>query len=705
MPAKLLAGIFCFLLASVCFGADYYEVLGVKREAKSDEIKRAFRRLAVRYHPDKNPGNAAAEEKFKEINAAYEVLSDADKRWSYDQGPSNADFFHSPTADRSASNGTRQHRPETGFYDPTGMGRQYNQRINFLNDTYVELRKTMSPADALLETLRRERGTKRSTILWWGQGMGQKIYESQTLGVFGEFVDEIMEDLFYSGADIHAPTELPLIGAAASSQALSVKNGAQLAISRRMTLAQVMAINKVYGGRGNYDLNIRAMQEAASKDDLIEYFHYAMKNFYGDDHIYTSDLSAPANVRDTRRDVVHIVEAPLERLAPGQNVPEFIGEFLRTRLSRISPTDRKMMRNLFMVLENIGTAESVAVLEKLGRDPRANGLVKKRARASLLLAAHPETPKLADPARSAQVVAQPLARSLSEEELQSRRQTLATPSRSSFARDGSDWQANQREIETRFVAAIELHQAGQLRSEDIQHLFSHVDNYFWRYRKEITDPFVDTLLAQLPAHKNVVPMLARATETGWGYPAAKIAKAAMEHDIRDPILLEAFRIFISSGIEDRFEQLPILEALGRLGDPKNEKLIETLRTKASFAYYRSESRAEAHESAMALARLGLRDEEGITFLRSLMRKNEKLMRGAGVPFAAALARLLPQDAEALALLRRELTYTPNGQREHQDIARATLDFLKDGYVVPGVAPDCSQRLEGLARVNANPKPN
>ncbi len=64
---------------------DYYEVLGVNKGASDDEIKKAFRKLAVKYHPDKNPGDKTAEEKFKEINEAYSVLSDKTKRSRYDQ--------------------------------------------------------------------------------------------------------------------------------------------------------------------------------------------------------------------------------------------------------------------------------------------------------------------------------------------------------------------------------------------------------------------------------------------------------------------------------------------------------------------------------------------------------------------------------------------------------------------------------------------
>src|SRR5512136_580213 len=64
---------------------DYYEVLGVGKDASADDIKRAYRRMAMKYHPDKNPGNKEAEAKFKECAEAYEVLSDAEKRKQYDQ--------------------------------------------------------------------------------------------------------------------------------------------------------------------------------------------------------------------------------------------------------------------------------------------------------------------------------------------------------------------------------------------------------------------------------------------------------------------------------------------------------------------------------------------------------------------------------------------------------------------------------------------
>lgn len=71
-------------------GRDFYKILGVKRNATQSEIKKAYRKLSLKYHPDKNQGDDEALAMFQEINAANEVLSDQDKRRKYDQGGEDA---------------------------------------------------------------------------------------------------------------------------------------------------------------------------------------------------------------------------------------------------------------------------------------------------------------------------------------------------------------------------------------------------------------------------------------------------------------------------------------------------------------------------------------------------------------------------------------------------------------------------------------
>ena len=81
---------------------DYYEVLGVAKGATEDEIKKAYRKLAIKYHPDRNPGDKEAEAKFREATEAYEVLSDDKKRPIYDQyGFADIQFEHNAATGRT----------------------------------------------------------------------------------------------------------------------------------------------------------------------------------------------------------------------------------------------------------------------------------------------------------------------------------------------------------------------------------------------------------------------------------------------------------------------------------------------------------------------------------------------------------------------------------------------------------------------------
>jgi curved DNA-binding protein len=140
---------------------DYYEILGVQRSAKEEEIKKSYRKLARKYHPDLNPNNKQSEEKFKEIQEAYEVLGDSEKRQKYDQLGANwkngADF--TPPPNWGGQGG--------GFQGTINMedlfGRANQQRGNAFSDFFESLFGGMGGMEGMggAETGRRSRTSPR----------------------------------------------------------------------------------------------------------------------------------------------------------------------------------------------------------------------------------------------------------------------------------------------------------------------------------------------------------------------------------------------------------------------------------------------------------------------------------------------------------------------------------------------------------------
>ena len=127
---------------------DYYEVLGVPRDATEAEMKKAYRKLAMQYHPDRNPGDPEAESRFKEANEAYAVLSDVEKRARYDR---YGTVSPGPGGGADVGFGTLFEDLFEGFFSGGGRGRGRSRAVRG-EDLQYELKITLEEAAGGVET-------------------------------------------------------------------------------------------------------------------------------------------------------------------------------------------------------------------------------------------------------------------------------------------------------------------------------------------------------------------------------------------------------------------------------------------------------------------------------------------------------------------------------------------------------------------------
>jgi curved DNA-binding protein len=174
---------------------NYYEMLGVTKNASSAEIKKAYRTLAIKYHPDRNLGNKVAEEKFKDINEAYEVLSDQTRRVQYDQSINRKNFINKTglgnfgrnnTAERANTENRSRSRVESEDYRPgtTKRTRVVNSRPVRRD---IEAKLTLGLDEAY-------RGGKRKIRLEDGRSlevdMPAKMIDGQRIRLKGQGIEE-----------------------------------------------------------------------------------------------------------------------------------------------------------------------------------------------------------------------------------------------------------------------------------------------------------------------------------------------------------------------------------------------------------------------------------------------------------------------------------------------------------------------------------
>ena len=223
---------------------DYYKILGVSKSASQDEIKKAYRKLAVKYHPDKNPGDKTAEQKFKEISEAYEVLADPEKRSKYD----------------SLGKDWKQYEQTGGGFGGQGSGTQYRRYTGDMEDLFGD-----SGFSEFFESI-------------FGGGFGERTKQRRQ-GGFRDYSQNAMKGQDYK-AEVHLTIEEAFQGV---TKMLTV-NGQKLRVSfkpgirdgQKLRLKGKGGVGMSNGANGDLYLTVRVDERPGMSrdgDDLYMNHH------------------------------------------------------------------------------------------------------------------------------------------------------------------------------------------------------------------------------------------------------------------------------------------------------------------------------------------------------------------------------------------------------------------------------------------------